>query len=272
MRVHHLDCCPMRPYTERFIQGEGSWGKPGRMVAHCLLIETEGGLVLVDTGLGIDDVRAPLERLGRLFLLATRPRLDEANTALRQVEALGFRGSDVRHIVLTHLDVDHAGGLADFPAAKVHVYDAEHRAAMHPRTRMEAERYRPAQWAHEPDWQRHDDDGEAFEGLVAVRAIVEPDVLLVPTIGHSRGHAAVAVRTGDGWLLHCGDAYFHHDEMRDPPTCPPGLRLFQRIVAVDNVSRLHNQRKLRELRAHTEGRVQVFSAHDALELSALRRP
>ena len=27
-------------------------------------------------------------------------------------------------------------------------------------------------------------------------------------LGHTRGHSAVAVRTAEGWLLHCGDAYF----------------------------------------------------------------
>jgi hypothetical protein len=25
-----------------------------------------------------------------------------------------------------------------------------------------------------------------------------------------------------GWLLHCGDAYFHHSEVATPPSCPPG--------------------------------------------------
>jgi glyoxylase-like metal-dependent hydrolase (beta-lactamase superfamily II) len=32
----------------------------------------------------------------------------------RQVERLGYRREDVRHIVLTHLDMDHAGGLRVF--------------------------------------------------------------------------------------------------------------------------------------------------------------
>jgi glyoxylase-like metal-dependent hydrolase (beta-lactamase superfamily II) len=36
-----------------------------------------------------------------------------------QVQRLGFDPRDVRHIVLTHLDFDHAGGLDDFPHATV---------------------------------------------------------------------------------------------------------------------------------------------------------
>ena len=50
-------------------------------MCHCLLIEGAEGLVLVDTGFGIDDTRDP-SRLGRLFNATIRPRLDEAETVL----------------------------------------------------------------------------------------------------------------------------------------------------------------------------------------------
>jgi glyoxylase-like metal-dependent hydrolase (beta-lactamase superfamily II) len=267
--IHHLDCCPMRPPVERLVNGgDGRWLARGRMVAHCLLIETESGLVLVDSGIGLDDIAAPDKRLGGFFITMTAPRLDPKNTAVRQIEALGYKRDDVRHVVLTHMDVDHAGGLADFPRAKVHVDEDEHRAATRLENRFDRMRYRPLQWAHGPDWQLHRADGEAFFGFKAVRAIVEPEVLLVPLRGHSRGHSAVAVNTGSGWLLHAGDSYFHHQEMNEPPSCPPGLALFQRTVAVANDVRLENQARLRQLcRGHDE--VKVFSAHDAREYDAM---
>jgi len=68
--------------------------------------------VLVDTGLGLLDVAVPLRRLGPGFLAAMHPRLDANETAARQVERLGFSREDVRDVLLTHLDPDHAG---DFP-------------------------------------------------------------------------------------------------------------------------------------------------------------
>lgn len=55
--------------------------------------------------------------------------LSEDETAIRQVERLGYTADDVRHIILTHLDIDHSGGLSDFPAAQVHVLQAEIDAA-----------------------------------------------------------------------------------------------------------------------------------------------
>lgn len=62
--------------------------------------------------LRLRDVRDPASRLSGFFLLLLAPDCREEVTAVRQVERLGFL---VRHIVLTHLDLDHTGGLDDFP-------------------------------------------------------------------------------------------------------------------------------------------------------------
>jgi len=54
--------------------------------------------------------------------------------AMREIPAdgagRGYDPADVTDIVLTHLGLDHSGGLPDLPAARVHVHDAEYRAAM----------------------------------------------------------------------------------------------------------------------------------------------
>jgi glyoxylase-like metal-dependent hydrolase (beta-lactamase superfamily II) len=84
----------------------------GRLTSHCLLLEQGHALVVVDTGYGLGDVRDPTNRLSRFFLTLNAPELREGDTAIRQIERLGFQASDVRHIVLSHLDFDHAGGAA----------------------------------------------------------------------------------------------------------------------------------------------------------------
>lgn len=257
------------------MNGTGSYFERGRLVCHCLLIETNDGLVLVDTGLGTDDVANPKARLGPAFAAVAGAKLDRDETALAQVERLGFRADDVRHIVPTHMDLDHIGGLSDFPKATVHVFHREHTAAMAPRSFDERARYRAVQWAHCPRWNVHPaPNGERWFGFEAVRAIGaiaggEGDVLLVPLHGHTRGHCGVAVRTSETWLLHAGDAYFHHAEMAEVPSCPRGLDLFQRAVAIDDVLRRKNQARLRELACSKDkGRdVRVFSAHCPTELA-----
>jgi glyoxylase-like metal-dependent hydrolase (beta-lactamase superfamily II) len=88
-----------------------------RLASHCLLLETRDSLVLIDTGYGLRDIAQPRSRLNPIFLALMKPELREEMSAVRQIEALGFRARDVRHIVLSHLDFDHAGGLDDFPDA-----------------------------------------------------------------------------------------------------------------------------------------------------------
>lgn len=270
LRVHHLNCGTMCPYGRRLMAGEGGLLDTAEMCCHCLLIETAQGLVLVDSGLGTDDVRTPA-RLGRPFVALIRPQLREEETALARIRALGFKREDVRHIVLTHLDLDHAGGIADFPDAQVHVFHSEIAAAMAPSLR-EKVRYIQAQWAHGPHWVEHRTQGERWFGFDAVRAIagVEPEVLLVPLTGHTRGHCGVAVRSGERWMLHCGDAYFYRGEVETPAHCPIGLMCFQSLMQINGKERLRNQGRLRELNAAHGGEIDVFCAHDPIELARRR--
>lgn len=250
----------MRP-----LGGFGGRLAPPRMVCHVLLVERADGLLLVDTGFGTDDLADPA-RLGSPFVRMMRPALHPAETAVRQVEALGYDATDVRDVVLTHMDLDHAGGLADFPRARVHVDAAELAAARSPLL-SERARYRPAQWAHHPDFVPHAVVGESWLGFGSVRAVGD-DVLLVPLRGHSRGHCGVAVRDGDRWLLHAGDSYFFHGEVETPPRRKAGLTAFQALMSVEERQRRANQERLRSLVAdHPE--VTVFSAHDAVELDRL---
>lgn len=253
----------MRPLGGRFT--------PDHVVAHVLLVERAEGLLLVDSGLGTADIASPT-RLGRPFVSVVRPALDLAETAVRQVEALGFNAADVRDIVLTHLDLDHAGGIGDFPLARVHVDRTEFAAARHPKL-SERSRYRSVQWSHDPEFVTHAAEGDRWFGFESVRAVGD-DVLLVPLRGHSRGHCGVAVRDrargDDAWLLHAGDSYFHRGEVATPPRRDPALTFFQKVIASDEKARRHNQQRLAQLVAdHPE--VRVFSAHDELDFARLAR-
>ena len=256
----------MCPHGGRLVSGEG--GLTGaRIICHCLLIEAADSLLLVDTGMGLEDTRHPHRRLGAPFTAAFGVRADAAETAFEQIRGLGFDPGDVRHIAVTHLDLDHAGGLPDFPAADVHVFAPEKEAALQPKLRERA-RYPKCHFEHGPRWQVHAVDGDSWFGFESIRVLpgVDPEVLLIPLTGHSRGHSAVAVRDDDGWMLHCGDAYFHRSEVADPPDCPSGLRVFQSVMAADNSARKHNQERLRELSRDHGNEVRLFCSHDPVEL------
>jgi glyoxylase-like metal-dependent hydrolase (beta-lactamase superfamily II) len=245
------------------------------MSVHALLVETSDGLILVDTGMGLDDIRSPVKRLGRGFLASTRPNLREEDTAIRQVERLGFDAKDVRDIVVTHLDVDHAGGLPDFLDARVHLHRVERDAALERKSFKEKERYKTWHFAHGPKWEVHEPGGDKWFGFESVKAIAD-DVLIIPMPGHTHGHSCIAIKAPPGmpheWLLHCGDAYFHCTEKTNPKDAPFGLRAFQAAIAMDDRLRRANARRLRELYASEDGkRVKMFSAHCAIEYEELHQ-
>lgn len=271
MRVHHLNCGTHCPFGGAFFDG-ASKGLLANIPTHCLLIETEEGLVLVDTGYGLQDVQRPHSRLPWLWPAILNVRLHERDTAIRQVEALGFSTRDVRHIVLTHLDFDHAGGIEDFPEARVHVLAIEREAAGKRFDFVGNQRYRPAMWDAVRDWRTYAAGGEPWFGFDAVRQLdgLPPEILMVPLRGHTEGHAGIAVRTGENWLLHAGDAYLHHSQMKPRPGNTPGLAVYQHIMDTDRPARRENQRRLRELRETNTAGIRMFCSHDESELRTFR--
>ncbi len=157
-------------------------GLLGRVVCAAQLIETQDGLVLVDTGYGVQDVEHPHPRTSRLFHALLNIRFRIQDTALFQLQARGFAASDVRHIVLTHLAFDHADGIEDFPQAPVHVLAREREAAERRRRSFIARRrYRPAQFDAVCDWRTYAAGGEPWFGFEAVRALegLPPEILMV---------------------------------------------------------------------------------------------
>lgn len=260
LKVHHINCATMCPIGCSFLGRE-------RFVCHCLVVETDEGLVLVDTGLGMKDVTGE-HKVPFSFSKTLRPSLLEEETAVERIRKLGFEPDDVRHIVATHLDIDHAGGLPDFPNAAVHVHRQEKQAALTPDDFHEKMRYQTEQFDHGPDWRVYEPDGEEWFGLEAVRDLdgLPPEILLIPLHGHSHGHSGVAVESEGGWLLHAGDAYFHHDEMSGEGSWL--IKAFQKQLAVDEAARVRNQGRLRGLAQRDD--VDVFCAHDDHEFAAHR--
>lgn len=243
----------------------------GELACHCLLVEADDRLVLVDTGLGLRDVADPRGRLSGFFLLLVSPDFREQMTAARQITRMGFDTRDVRDIVLTHLDFDHAGGLDDFPNARVHLLQDERDYALQQKTWLDRQRFRPQQWDTQGHWLTYPvGAGEDWKGFRAVRDLagLSPDILMVPLPGHTHGHTGVAIRTENGWDLLAGDAYFDHREMQADPKCTPGLRFYQWMMQKDARLRHENQARVRELVADT-GDVQVYCSHDPREFERL---
>lgn len=248
--IHHLNCGTLQVPSYPTV------------VCHCLLLQQDDGLVLIDTGIGLKDVLDPFARLGQPLIDMAGFQFNETDTAVRRIEALGLSPENVRHIVLTHGDPDHAGGLADFPNAQVHIAEEElaHMMSGH-------WRYRPTQFAHAPTWKTYGPSTRQWFGFEArpVDIGFRSDVLLIPLFGHTLGHCGVAVQQGDKWLLHVGDAYYLRAELTtdDHPVSAVAAQRAdddaQRCISLESLRRL--------IRDHGES-VELVGYHDLTELPA----
>lgn len=246
VRIHHLNCGTLRPPGEA-------------MVCHVLLIETGSRLVLVDTGFGTADVRDP-RRLGPVRHVIGSA-LREEETAIAQIRAQGLDPAAVTDIVLTHGDLDHAGGIGDFPDARIHLLAEEHVAVHRRRGLLESQRYRPAQWAHHPLVTGHPPGEGRWMGLTRVVDLSEvaAGMLLVPLPGHTAGHAGVALPTADGWLLHAGDA-FHSPASVEQGRNRLDVHVRQGLLAHDGPALRRTQRALSALAGRED--LRMINAHD----------
>lgn len=269
LTVHHLNCGTMHPIGGRLVDPQRRFQR-GCLACHCLLIETPtSGLVLVDTGLGAADVASP-NRFPRMFRLFSGAQFVTSEPAIAQLRAAGHDPADVRHIVMTHLDLDHTGGLGDFPDAQVHVHERELTAATGKADVNSRLRHLRSHFAHEPKWVAHEDGGEVWREFPRVTVLdeIDPDIALIPLPGHSRGHCGVAVQVGDRWLLHAGDCYYHRDQLSQAPSCPPGLMAFQLMMQSDQRDRIDSLARMRAL-AQDDEDVEIFCAHDISEFKRL---
>ncbi|MEO5970109.1 MAG: MBL fold metallo-hydrolase [Bdellovibrionia bacterium] len=253
MRIHHLNCISTCPLGGKLMdERTESLVRRGHLTCHCLLVETDSTLILIDTGFGLFDVKNPTSRLSKFFLSLVSPEFREEMTAIRQIERLG---------------------LDDFPDAMVHLLQAERDLALAQKTWLDRQRFRPQQWTNRGNWVTYQpDQGESWFGFSRVKLIknVPPEIVMIPLVGHTFGHSGVAVREKGAWKLLAGDAYFFYREMNvEHPWCTPGLRLYQFMLQKDGKSRINNQRRLRTLIQQHHREVTVFCSHDVTEFEQL---
>jgi glyoxylase-like metal-dependent hydrolase (beta-lactamase superfamily II) len=200
---------------------------------YSFIVEHADGLIAIDTGLS-DRTRAPRPRLQRRFV----PCPLSVETIGDRMRVLGLDPRDVRRVVLTHLDWDHAGGLAHFPRAEVLVHRPEWEFA---RTFLGRQRYEPGLWPRTFTPSLYDLDPEPYGSFATSKAVTADGVVrLVPLPGHSIGQVGVAVVGDEVTQLFCADhilrqQWFLEDEAAGRHL---GLGIFHQQLAVDTSRRI----------------------------------
>ncbi len=222
----------------------------------------EAGPVLVDTGLhpaALTDLAADFGRLNARVFASLRPR--PGGLVTERLAALGRDAADVRLVVMTHLHVDHTGGMRLLPRAEF-VCDRREWAAA---TRRGAglDGYRGAHLPG-PGRMRLLDlagaDGTPWGAFARTHDLLgDGSLRLLSTPGHTRGHLSVLVAAPGRDVLLAGDAAYTRRNLRED--------LLPRRTADDDAY----LRSLAELRAHADAHPETLlvPTHDAAQWAAL---
>ncbi len=221
-----------------------------------LVVHEEHGPILVDAGLGDRALERQARWWGRAFMALTRTRLSEDMALRARVAQCGVDPDAVRHGILTHMHYDLTCGVADLPAVTWQVDAEEWRSAHGKRGLVRGylrSDFADARVAHY-EW-RESTEYEPFAR--AADLFGDGSVVLLPTPGHSAGHASVLLRAGSRRLLLVGDAAFTVGSL----TRGRGLGWFPRRVA-DDLGRA--ELTLEQLRAFLKRNpdVEPFPSHD----------
>jgi glyoxylase-like metal-dependent hydrolase (beta-lactamase superfamily II) len=166
-----------------------------------LLIITPQSIILVDTGLGnkLTDKQKSIFRVSGEWNLIT------------QLEAYGIRRDQVKQVVLTHCDFDHAGGLETyhrqggkeltFPEAVHFIQKKEWEDVLNPHPRAKSTYL-------EDDFSLLRKSKQLV--LIDGDEEISPGVTLRITGGHTRGHQLVEIRSGEQLAVHLGDLFPTH--------------------------------------------------------------
>ncbi|NEW28747.1 N-acyl homoserine lactonase family protein [Nocardia cyriacigeorgica] len=229
----------------------GTGGESETIPSPAFLIEHDEGLMLFDTSLaGAGDPAAAYGELAAAF----RIEFPESYRLDRQIEALGYKTTDVRRIVLSHMHFDHTGGLELFPHAQGFIGAGELRYARTPRT-VDAPFFRTEDieaagkiaWNEVPAGYDHDLFGDG-------------SVVLLSLPGHTPGTLGLKLRLPDSSTLVLTSDAAHKKASVDLTIGMP--------FDVDNVQKHSALQKLKLL--GTQPGTTIWISHDQQDWASLR--
>ena len=176
MKLYIFESAKMHVPDRGMMSGRPS-GIPVTIPVPFYLIEHPNGLALFDTGMKLDNWPAEFRQDGE-------QRPDQMID--KQLARIGYKPDDIKYVIMSHLHLDHAGGMPFFPNATFIVRKSELRAAWWP------ERFQ-VHYIFEDfkDTRNFNyielDDTEVFD------VFLDGSVLCIDTKGHSQGHQSLVV-------------------------------------------------------------------------------
>ncbi len=182
------------------------------------------GPVLVDTGLHPSIASGGSENFGGLANRFGRPTLAPGEDVPSQLRAKGIEPRQVPVVVMTHLHLDHASAMSEFPDSTFVFSASEWQEAAHG-SKPSLNGYRRAHFDLAFEYRTVDFDGEAIDSYATFGRTFDlfgdGSVRIAFTPGHTAGHCSLVCRLSRADFVIGGDAFYMLGQLegREPP--PP---------------------------------------------------
>jgi glyoxylase-like metal-dependent hydrolase (beta-lactamase superfamily II) len=188
-----------------------------------LVTHPTAGHILVDTSLHPSIAAKPSENFGRIASWVARPRTEPGRDLAAQLRERGADPRSIRLVVMTHLHMDHASGISDFPSSTFVLSKAEWEVATSG-SRPLLRGYRPQHYDYAFDYRLIDFDGPRVESYSTFGRtfdlLGDGSIRLAFTPGHTLGHMCVVLRLRDRDFVIAGDAVYTVRQLEGGPGQP----------------------------------------------------
>lgn len=212
------------------------------------LLDTANGWVMLDCGMNEESLADPAHVREKFLELGLMPPVVRRDHKLEhQLKAIGIGFDDIRHVILSHLHLDHCGSLKRFRHARVSIQRREHAYAFSDQAGFAY--FREDYTLPDLNWDLRDGDWTAMPGLD-----------LLDTEGHTPGHqsALITLASGKSIVLpfDAGDLQENFDNEILPGECS------------NEVAALSAIRRLKALTRERDAEMLLF--HDPVQIQTLR--
>jgi glyoxylase-like metal-dependent hydrolase (beta-lactamase superfamily II) len=252
MKVYFFQAGVLKSQKQFFTAGRGV-GEVFEVPVPFFLIEHPEGYVLYDTGNAFETIHNKHEHWGDV-VAAYDPIMTEDQWVVNAIQKIGVKPEDIKYVILSHLHLDHAGGVGHFPNAKYIVQRSELHFAYVPDYYMKGA-YIRKDFDKDVDWMIL--EGFRDDGFDLFR---DGKIIIKYTPGHTPGHQSVLLNLKqNGPMLLAADSCYTTENIDEDVL--PGL-------VADPIETVRTIQKFRIMR---DQGVQIVTGHDPINWETFKK-
>lgn len=214
MRLYMFEAGVLKSQKHYFTLNQGV-GETFDVPVPFFLIDHPQGKVLFDTGNAFETVNNKHEHWGGI-VAAYDPVMTEDQWCVNAIKKIGVNPEEIKYVILSHLHLDHAGGVGHFPNARYVVQRDELHFAYVPDPYMKLA-YIRKDFDKDVDWlilEGWKDNGFDLFG--------DGSIIIYFTPGHTPGHQSILVNLpNSGPMFFAADSCYTQANLQDGTL--PGL-------------------------------------------------